>query len=43
MDDVQKKNGVNRNTVNKKRIIASNSFVNQPQFKEIKQFELFNK
>ena len=43
MDDVQKKNVVNRNNVNKKRIIASNSFVNQPQFKEIKQFELFNK
>ena len=43
MDDVQKKSGVNRNNVNKKRIIASNSFVNQPQFKEIKQFELFNK
>lgn len=31
-----------RNNANKKRIIGSNSFVNQQQVKEIRQFELFN-
>jgi hypothetical protein len=31
-----------RNHANKKRIIGSNSFVNQQQVKEIRQFELFN-